>query len=116
MLQQKDLISQGEKMKLFTKWQSAREAYNSFYQESEHLGVEVATFQKEKSFSLGIFGTHATGFKCFYNTRFRSSSKQCIGVTEIIRITTLIKNYKTPNPLRGNHRLSSYSDVCSNFI
>ncbi len=23
--------------------------------------------QKEKSFSLGTFGTHATGFKCFYN-------------------------------------------------
>ncbi len=33
-------------MKLFTKWQSAREAYNSFYQESEHLGVEVATLLK----------------------------------------------------------------------
>ncbi len=46
MLQQKDLTSQGEKMKLFTKWQSAREAYNSFYQESEHLGVEVATLLK----------------------------------------------------------------------
>ncbi len=23
--------------------------------------------QKEKSFLLGIFGTHATGFKCFSN-------------------------------------------------
>ncbi len=72
--------------------------------------------QKEKSFSLGTFGTHATGFKCFSNTRFRSFSEQCIGVTEIIRITTLIKNYKTPNPLGGNHRSSSYSDVFKNFI
>ncbi|WP_198544481.1 hypothetical protein KVE17_05400 [Helicobacter pylori] len=28
--------------------------------------------QKDKSFSLGTFGTHATGFKCFYNNpRFR---------------------------------------------
>ncbi len=26
--------------------------------------------QKDKSFSLGTFGTHATGFKCFY-PRFR---------------------------------------------
>ncbi len=26
--------------------------------------------QKEKSFPLGTFGTHATGFKCFY-PRFR---------------------------------------------
>ncbi len=23
--------------------------------------------QKEKSFPLGTFGTHTTGFKCFYN-------------------------------------------------
>ncbi len=42
--------------------------------------------QKDKSFSLGTFGTHATGFKCFYNTRSRSFSKQCIRVMEIIRI------------------------------
>ncbi|GAA7716060.1 hypothetical protein HpMMM92_06070 [Helicobacter pylori] len=28
--------------------------------------------QKDKSFSFGTFGTHATGFKCFYNNpRFR---------------------------------------------
>ncbi len=33
-------------MQLFTKWQSAKEAYNSFYEESEHLGLEVITFLK----------------------------------------------------------------------
>ncbi len=33
---------------------------------------------------------------------------------EIIKITTLIKNYKTPNPLRGDHRLSSYSGAAEN--
>ncbi len=49
--------------------------------------------QKEKSFSLGIFGTHATGFKCFSNTRFRSFSKQYIRVTEIIRIVQSIKKH-----------------------
>ncbi len=28
--------------------------------------------QKEKSFPLGFFGTHAASFKCFYNNpRFR---------------------------------------------
>ncbi|GAA7463464.1 hypothetical protein MM0360_12710 [Helicobacter pylori] len=28
--------------------------------------------QKDKSFPVGTFGTHATGFKCFYNNpRFR---------------------------------------------
>ncbi len=33
-------------MQLFKKWQSAIEAYNSFYEESEYLGLEVATFLK----------------------------------------------------------------------
>ncbi|GAA7591766.1 hypothetical protein JP0030_14690 [Helicobacter pylori] len=33
-------------MQLFEKWQSVTEAYNSFYEESEHLGLEVATFLK----------------------------------------------------------------------
>ncbi|WP_120982212.1 hypothetical protein [Helicobacter pylori] len=36
-------------MQLFEKWQSATEAYNSFYEESEHLGLEVATFLKHFS-------------------------------------------------------------------
>ncbi|RVZ33314.1 hypothetical protein [Helicobacter pylori] len=36
-------------MKLFEKWQSFKEAYNSFYEESEHLGLEVVTFLKHFS-------------------------------------------------------------------
>ncbi len=36
-------------MQLFEKWQSAQEAYNSFYEEAEHLGLEVATFLKHFS-------------------------------------------------------------------
>ncbi len=36
-------------MKLFEKWQNATEAYNSFYEEAEHLGLEVATFLKHFS-------------------------------------------------------------------
>ncbi len=36
-------------MQLFDKWQSATEAYNSFYEESEHLGLEVVTFLKHFS-------------------------------------------------------------------
>ncbi len=36
-------------MQLFEKWQDAQEAYNSFYEESEHLGLEVATFLKHFS-------------------------------------------------------------------
>ncbi|WRA02436.1 hypothetical protein KVM24_03580 [Helicobacter pylori] len=33
-------------MQLFEKWQSFKEAYNSFYEESEHLGLEAVTFLK----------------------------------------------------------------------
>ncbi len=36
-------------MQLFEKWKIATEAYDSFYQESEHLGLEVATFLKHFS-------------------------------------------------------------------
>lgn len=36
-------------MQLFEKWQSAQEAHNSFYEESEHLGLEVVTFLKHFS-------------------------------------------------------------------
>ncbi len=33
-------------MQLFEKWQSVTEAYKSFYEEAEHLGLEVVTFLK----------------------------------------------------------------------
>ncbi|GAA8117625.1 hypothetical protein Kazakh3194_12400 [Helicobacter pylori] len=36
-------------MQLFGKWQSATEAYDSFYEEAEHLGLEVVTFLKHFS-------------------------------------------------------------------
>ncbi|GAA9642342.1 hypothetical protein HCM100_15310 [Helicobacter pylori] len=36
-------------MKLFEKWQSVTEAYNSFYEEAEYLGLEVVTFLKHFS-------------------------------------------------------------------
>lgn len=36
-------------MQLFEKWQDATEAYNSFYEEAEHLGLEVVTFLKHFS-------------------------------------------------------------------
>ncbi len=47
-------------MQLFEKWQSATDAYNSFYEEAEHLGLEVVTFLKHFSeandtFSNAIF-------------------------------------------------------------
>ncbi|WRB81883.1 hypothetical protein KVC80_05575 [Helicobacter pylori] len=36
-------------MQLFEKWQDATEAYNSFYEESEHLGIAVVDFLKHFS-------------------------------------------------------------------
>ncbi len=33
-------------MQLFEKWQSVTDAYKSFYEEAEYLGLEVATFLK----------------------------------------------------------------------
>ncbi len=36
-------------MQLFEKWNIATEAYNSFYEEAEHLGLEVVTFLKHFS-------------------------------------------------------------------
>ncbi len=36
-------------MQLFEKWQEVTEAYNSFYEEAEHLGLEVVIFLKHFS-------------------------------------------------------------------
>ncbi|GAA8259639.1 hypothetical protein HpBT157_15250 [Helicobacter pylori] len=36
-------------MQLFEKWKIATEAYNIFYEEAEHLGLEVVTFLKHFS-------------------------------------------------------------------
>ncbi|WP_024774196.1 hypothetical protein [Helicobacter pylori] len=33
-------------MQLFEKWQSVTDAYKSFYEEGEHLGLEVSIFLK----------------------------------------------------------------------
>ncbi|WP_459109056.1 hypothetical protein [Helicobacter pylori] len=60
-------------MQLFEKWKSAREAYNSFYEESEHLGSEVATFLKHfceanhilKNAILKMFDSDSERFSIF---------------------------------------------------
>ncbi|MDU9799364.1 hypothetical protein RGC54_07480 [Helicobacter pylori] len=63
-------------MKLFDKWQSATEAYNSFYEESEHLGLEVATFLKHfseandtlKNAIMKMFGSKSERFSILVKT------------------------------------------------
>ncbi|GAA8732274.1 hypothetical protein HpBT353_09660 [Helicobacter pylori] len=63
-------------MQLFEKWQSVIEAYNSFYEESEHLGLEVVTFLKhfsEANHTLSnaifkMFNTPCDGFSILVKT------------------------------------------------
>ncbi|WP_441701881.1 hypothetical protein [Helicobacter pylori] len=58
-------------MRLFEKWKSATEAYKSFYEEAEHLGLEVVTFLKYfseandtlKNAILKMFNTACDGFQ-----------------------------------------------------
>ncbi|GAA7939950.1 hypothetical protein HpHA18_14490 [Helicobacter pylori] len=63
-------------MQLFEKWQSFKETYNSFYEESEHLGLEVATFLKHFSEAndtltnaiLKMFDSACDGFSILVKT------------------------------------------------
>ncbi len=63
-------------MQLFEKWQSVLEAYNSFYEEAEHLGLEVVTFLKHFSEAndtlynavLKMFNTACDGFSILVKT------------------------------------------------
>ncbi|GAA9197904.1 hypothetical protein BTM361_15400 [Helicobacter pylori] len=63
-------------MQLFDKWQSTIEAYNSFYEEAEHLGLEVVTFLKHfsetndtlKNAIFKMFNTACNGFSILVKT------------------------------------------------
>ncbi len=63
-------------MQLFDKWQDATEAYNSFYEESEHLGLEVVTFLKHfseandtlKNAIFKMFDSESDGFSILVKT------------------------------------------------
>ncbi len=63
-------------MQLFDKWQDATEAYNSFYEESEHLGRAVVDFLKDFSESndtltnaiLKMFDSESDGISILVKT------------------------------------------------
>ncbi|GAA9103016.1 hypothetical protein HpHA157_07500 [Helicobacter pylori] len=63
-------------MQLFEKWQIATEAYNVFYEEAEHLGLEVATFLKHfseendtlKNAIFKVFDSACDGFSILVKT------------------------------------------------
>ncbi len=63
-------------MQLFEKWQSVTDAYTSFYEESERLGLEVATFLKhfcEANDSNAIFKMFDSAcFSILVKTEYRS--------------------------------------------
>ncbi|GAA9041642.1 hypothetical protein HpHA136_07150 [Helicobacter pylori] len=63
-------------MQLFEKWKIATEAYDSFYEESEHLSLEVVTFLKHfseendtlKNAILKMFDSACDGFSILVKT------------------------------------------------
>ncbi|GAA7736095.1 hypothetical protein JP0164_13020 [Helicobacter pylori] len=63
-------------MQLFEKWKSATEAYNIFYEDAEHLGLEVVTFLKHfceandtlYNAVLKMFDTACDGFSILVKT------------------------------------------------
>ncbi len=63
-------------MQLFEKWQRVTEAYTDFYEEAEHLGLEVVTFLKHfckindtlNNAVLKMFNTACDGFSILVKT------------------------------------------------
>ncbi|GAA9253608.1 hypothetical protein HpHA223_14530 [Helicobacter pylori] len=70
-------------MQLFEKWQSVREAYNSFYEESEHLGLEVVTFLKHFSESND----------CLYNAVLKMFNSACDGFSILVKTAESIEDH-----------------------
>ncbi len=70
-------------MQLFEKWQSVTDAYKSFYEEAEHLGLEVLIFLKH--FCEAILNTQCgsdknieKGFICIKPRFFLEKEKKLI--------------------------------------
>ncbi len=78
-------------MQLFEKWQSVTDAYKSFYEESEHLGLEVATFLKH--FSEQDENKTMRDFieKCEYNGTKHLLEKQ---INKAKQCFSLMKQYR----------------------
>ncbi len=70
-------------MQLFEKWQSATEAYNSFYEESEHLGLEVATFLKH----------FCETNDCLYNAVLKMFDTACERFSILVKTAESVEDY-----------------------
>ncbi|GAA8324904.1 hypothetical protein HpBT193_08030 [Helicobacter pylori] len=70
-------------MQLFEKWQSATEAYNIFYEEAEHLGLEVVTFLKHFSEANDTLS----------NAIFKMFNTACDGFSILVKTAESIENY-----------------------
>ncbi|GAA9593292.1 hypothetical protein HpHA63_15590 [Helicobacter pylori] len=70
-------------MQLFEKWQSFKEAYNSFYEESEHLGLEVAIFLKHFSEENDTL----------INAIFKMFTSACNGFSVLVKTAESIEDY-----------------------
>ncbi|WP_129074070.1 hypothetical protein [Helicobacter pylori] len=70
-------------MQLFEKWQSATETYNIFYEEAEHLGLEVVTFLKH----------FCKTNDCLYNAVLKMFDTACDGFSVFVKTADSIEDY-----------------------
>ncbi|GAA8768280.1 hypothetical protein BTM119_15450 [Helicobacter pylori] len=70
-------------MQLFEKWKIATEAYNSFYEETEHLGLEVVTFLKHFSEANDTIS----------NAIFKMFNTACNGFSILVKTAESIEDY-----------------------
>ncbi|GAA9316712.1 hypothetical protein BTM393_14840 [Helicobacter pylori] len=70
-------------MQLFEKWKIATEAYNSFYEEAEHLGLEVVTFLKHFSEANDTLK----------NAIFKRFDTACNGFSILVKTAESIEDY-----------------------
>ncbi|GAA7665573.1 hypothetical protein HpBhutan357_07890 [Helicobacter pylori] len=88
-------------MQLFEKWQSATEAYNIFYEEAEHLGLEVVTFLKHFSEANDTLS----------NAIFKMFNTACDGFSILVKTAESIEDY----PLVFSFKNDSNGEIW-NFI
>ncbi|GAA8397058.1 hypothetical protein HpBT226_06390 [Helicobacter pylori] len=70
-------------MQLFEKWQSVTDAYNIFYEEAEHLGLEVVTFLKHFNETN----------ECLYNAILKMFDIACNGFSILVKTAESINDY-----------------------
>ncbi|WP_324686086.1 hypothetical protein [Helicobacter pylori] len=84
-------------MQLFEKWQSVTEVYKSFYEEAEHLGLEVVTFLKHFS----------EANETLYNAILKMFNTACDGFSILVKTAESVEDY----PLVFRFKNDSNGDI-----